>query len=306
MSKKKLKGGDSIKQYTPLIKAIQQRDEYKVRRLLNAAGDISPEKARELANEKDDIYGWSPLKWANFMYLHGPNHDNRNNQISCNIIGELLVEHGADLQVYLNTRADDASPPIDEILRGYSEENNNNRNEYSGGNAPTEQQRIRTALNGNYTPLINAIIRGNIEEVRRVLESGASPNQRDNEPVLHWCPFKWLEFVRMYGNINGDIISNNDYASLVEIIHNAGGQECYDDYHVREDSYNFYPVITTVNEQLEQIRRDAEDIDPEYEDMFVPNRRNTRGGIRRRKLTKSRKHKKNKRTSTKKRKPRKK
>lgn len=302
MSKKKIKGGVSIKQYTPLIKAIQQRDEYKVRRLLNAARDISPEKARELANEKDDIYGWSPLKWAKFMYLHGPNHDNRNNQISCNIIGELLIENGADLQVYLNTPPDGASPPIDEILRGYSEENNNNRNEYSGGSISTEADRITYAMDGNYTPLINAINRGNIEEVRRLLETGANPNQRDNVRGFNWCPFKWAAFARRYGGgLDGE-----DYDELVSILHEHGATTCYDANHVRENSYNYSPVITDIDEELEQLRRDAE----EDEEDNIQNTRNTTGGTRRRKNKKSRKHKKphkkNKRTSTKKRKPRKK
>ena len=299
MSKKKIKGGDSIKQYTPLIKAIQQRDEYKVRRLLNAAGDISPEKAREVANEKDDTYGWSPLKWANFMYLHGPNHDNRNNQISCNIIGELLIENGADLQVYLNTPPDGVSPPIDEILRGYSEENNNNRNEYSGGSISTEEDRITYAMDGNYTPLINAINRGNIEEVRRLLETGADPNQRDNVRGFNWCPFKWAAFARRYGGgLDGE-----DYDVLISILREHGATTCYDDNHVRENSYNYSPVITDIDEQLEQLRIDAEEDN-------MQNTRNTTGGTRRRKNKKSRKHKKthknpnkkNKRTLTKKRK----
>jgi len=302
---RKKKGGYSL-EYTPLIKAIQERDEWKVRRLLDAAAMISPEKAHEVANEKDNTYGWSPMKWANFMYLHGPNHDTRNNQISCNIIAELLVEHGVDIRNDFDNRNEftysyEPYPPIDEILRSYSEENNNNRNVIRGGDSPTEQQRIRTALDGNYTPLINAIIRGSIEEVRRLLETGANPNQRDGDARLNWCPFKWIAFVNNYGNIYND----EEYEEAVTLLHDHGARTCFDDNHVRENSYNYSPVITDIDEQLEQLRREAEE-DYYSDDDLGENRRNMAGGRRRRKLTKSRKHKKThkklKKTSAKRRK----
>jgi hypothetical protein len=157
------------------------------------------------------------------------------------------------------------------------------KNAYGGANVPeTQEQRIEYAVRRNYTPLINGILERNIEEVRRILDRGGNANQTDD--TYHWCPFKWLEFVRLYGGRNGDRISNDDYATLVEIIHRAGGQECYDDYHVRENSYNFSPVVTDIDEQLEQLRREAEE---DYsDDDYDRNRINTSGGRRRRKTQK--------------------
>lgn len=168
-----------------------------------------------------------------------------------------------------------------------------------GGSLPTQEQRITIAMNGNYTPLINAIIRIDIDRVRTLLENHADPNERDSQ--YNWCPLKWATFVFIYGDDD-----DYDIVDIQGLLRRAGGLNCYDDYNLREDSYNFSPVITEIDEQLEQIRRDAE----EYEEDNIQNTRNTMGGTRRRKHKKSRKHKKphkkNKRTSTKKRKPRKK
>ena len=162
---------------------------------------------------------------------------------------------------------------------------------YGGANVrETQEERIAYAVRRNYTPLINAILERNTGEVRRILDRGGNANQSDD--TYHWCPFKWLEFVRMYGTRNGDTISNNDYATLVELLHRAGGRECYDDYHVREDSYNFSPVVTDIDEQLEQIRREAEEDD--YDDDHDTTRINTSGGRRKRKTQKrSRSQKRN-------------
>ena len=171
-----------------------------------------------------------------------------------------------------------------------------------GGASETEQERIANAVRRNYTPLINAILERNTGEVRRILDRGGNANQTDD--TYHWCPFKWLEFVRLYGGRNGDRISDTDYRTLVEVIHLAGGRECYDDYHVREDSYNFSPVVTDIDEQLEQIRREAEE-DPSYDDAaYHANTRNTSGGRRRRKTQKRSKSQKrnNKKRRTRKRK----
>ena len=148
---------------------------------------------------------------------------------------------------------------------------------YSGD---TQEERISNTVRRNYTPLINAILERNVEEVRRILDRGGNANQTDD--IYRWCPFKWLEFVRLYGGRNGVRISDTDYRTLVELIHLANGRECYDDYHVREDSYNFSPVVTDIDEQLEQIRREAEE-DPSYDDAaYHANTRNTSGGRRRR------------------------
>lgn len=97
----------------------------------------------------------------------------------------------------------------------------------------------------------------------------------------------------MYGGRNGDTISHADYRSLVELLHRAGGEECYDENHTHADSYNFSPVITTIDEQLEQLRREAEE-DRSYDDNdnYDTSRINTSGGRRRRKTRKTRKTRK--------------
>lgn len=152
----------------------------------------------------------------------------------------------------------------------------------------TENERINEALNGNYTPLINAIIRGDINQIRNVLRPGEVANQRDN--TYNWCPFKWLEFVRNYVNR----YSREDYEELIRLLHENGSRSCFDDYHVREDSYNFSPVVLDIDEQLERIRREAED--EEDEGVNTPNRINMAGGRRRRKTRKSMKSRNNRKT----------
>ena len=152
-----------------------------------------------------------------------------------------------------------------------------------GRSVSTENERINEALNGNYTPLINAIIRGDINQVRNVLRPGEVANQRDN--TYNWCPFKWLEFVRNYGNR----YSREDYEDLIRLLHENGSRSCFDDYHIREDSYNFSPVILDIDEQLERIRREAEEND---DGVNTPKRINMAGGRRRKKSRKSRQTKK--------------
>jgi len=289
----------NLNEYTPLIRAIQQRNWHDVTRLIHDGAD---------PNERDNIEGWSPMKWTNYMYLYGPEHDVRNNQTACNIIGQILTENGVNIANDFDNNRIPFSynfyPRINDNRRGYSIEPNTRT--IGGSNAPTEEQRIRAALDGNYTPLINAIIRGDIPEIRRLLESGTDPNQCDEVEGYNWCPLKWAAFAYHYNNVYND---DEEYQQLMRfLIFERGARTCFDDYHIRENDYNFYPVITTINEQLEQILRDAEDIDSDYEDMNLPNRRNQAGGTRRRKARKykSRKdkksHKKGKQTSTKRRK----
>lgn len=168
----------------------------------------------------------------------------------------------------------------------------------------TENERINEALNGNYTPLINAIIRGDINQIRNVLRPGEVANQRDNK--YNWCPLKWLEFVRFYGNR----YSREDYEDLIRLLLENGSRTCFDDYHIQEDSYNFSPVVLDIDEALEKIRKESEE-DEEDNDHYENNRTNTSGGRRRRKMRKSMKTRKSrkpknsrkgKRTTTKKRK----
>jgi hypothetical protein len=175
-----------------------------------------------------------------------------------------------------------------------------------GRSVSTENERINEALNGNYTPLINAIIRGDINQIRNVLRPGEVANQRDNK--YNWCPLKWIEFIRFYGNR----YSREEYEDLIRLLLENGSRTCFDDYHIEEDSYNFSPVVLDIDEQLERIRREAEE--EEDDGVNTPNRINMAGGKRRkktrksmntRKTRKSRKPKnsrKGKRTTTKKRK----
>ena len=288
----------NLNEYTPLIRAIQQRDWHAVMRLLRDGAD---------PNERDNIERWSPMKWTNYIYLYGPEHDVPDNKTACNIIGEYLTESGVNIaRDFDNNRIPfsyNFYPRINDNRHGYNEQITTNRSGGSYTQTEEQEQRIHSALNGDYTPLINAIIRGNIPEIRRLIESGTDANQRDGIEGFNWCPFKWLAFAYDYNNVYNN---DEDYEELMRFLLERGARSCYDDYHIREDSYNFYPVITTINEELEQILRDAEDIDPEYEDSIFQNRKNTRGGTRKQKTRKSRKHKKThkkgKRTSTKRRK----
>ena len=172
---------------------------------------------------------------------------------------------------------------------------------YGGANVrESQEERIADAVRRNYTPLVNAILERHTEEVRRILDRGGNANQTDD--TFNWCPFKWLEFIRKYGGRNGDTISHNDYTTLVTLLHSAGGEECYDDNHVRADSYNFSPVVTDIDEQIEQMRREEQE-DPSYDDAdYYANTRNTSGGRRMRKTqkrSKSQKRNNNKRRTRK-------
>ena len=269
----------NLNEYTPLIRAIQQRDWHAVIRLLRDGAD---------PNERDNIEGWTPMKWANYMYFYGPDHNVPDNKTACNIIGQILTENGVNIANDFDNNRIPSSynfyPRINDNRRGYNAESNTRTN---GGSAPTEEQRIIAAMDGNYTPLINAINRGNFQEVRNLLEEGADPNQRDGVAMLNWCPMKWAAFAHFHGWVMND----EGYDELIRILRDGGSRTCYDDYHVRENEYNYYPVITTINEQLEQLRRDAEEEENDDYDILA-NTRNTAGGTRKRRARKSRKHKK--------------
>ena len=277
----------NLNEYTPLIRAIQARNWHDVMRLLDNGAN---------PNERDNIEGWSPMKWTNYMYLYGPQHEDRENQTACNIIGGVLRENGVNIaNDYDNNRVPfsyNFYPRIDDNRRGYIEQSTTQQ---GGSNAPTEQQRINSALNGalngDYTPLINAIIIGNIPEIRRLIETGTDANQRDGIEGFNWCPLKWLAFAYDYNNVYNN---DEDYEELMRFLLERGARSCYDPYHIRLDSYNFYPVITTINEELERIRRDDEEEAAEAEEAYIQNRRNMAGGTRKRKARKSktRKHKK--------------
>jgi len=166
-----------------------------------------------------------------------------------------------------------------------------------GGRSLTEADRINYALSGNYTSLINAIISENINEITRVLETGANANQRDT--VYNWCPMKWVAFVYYYGN-NHD---PNTYREMKLSLTNANppGRDCFDEHHIQADSYNFSPVVTDIDEQLEQLRREAEEEDYYSDDDLGENRINMSGGRRRRKRKTQKRSKSQKRNNKKRR-----
>ena len=150
-----------------------------------------------------------------------------------------------------------------------------------GRSVSTENERINEALNGNYTPLINAIIRGDINQIRNVLRPGELANQRDN--TYNWCPLKWVDFVRFYGNRYN---TREEYEELIRLLVENGSRSCFDDYHIEEDSYNFSPVVLDIDEALEKIRKESEEDEADHE-HYENNRTNTSGGRRRRKTRKS-------------------
>ncbi len=158
-----------------------------------------------------------------------------------------------------------------------------------GRSVSTENERINEALNGNYTPLINAIIRGDVNQIRNVLRPGELANQRDN--TYNWCPLKWADFVRFYGNRYN---TREEYEELIRLLVENGSRSCFDDYHIEEDSYNFSPVVLDIDEQLERIRREAEE--EEDEEVNTPNRINMAGGRRRKKSRKSMNSRKSRKT----------
>jgi hypothetical protein len=81
----KQKGGKN-EDYTPLIKAIKDRNVDEVERLLESG--TSP-------NETDSVYGWTPLTWASFVYDYAPDRRNHDNINKMTLIFEALVSHNA-------------------------------------------------------------------------------------------------------------------------------------------------------------------------------------------------------------------
>jgi ankyrin repeat protein len=279
--------------YTQLINAIIQLD-------IDLLNDLLANGAN--ANETDNVYNWCPLKWVEFVLLYTNNRVDFNTFIQ---FAEALRNARAEPCFDDDTHSQYNFAPIvnnldeEEIL---TEINNTRGGRYKkkikGGKNVTEQTRINDALEGNYTPLINAIITQDLASVETILENGADPNERDND-IYRWCPLKWATFVYYYGN-------NHDpdmYREIIRSLNNTNppGRNCFDDYHIEEDSYNFSPVILDIDEQLERIRRENEE-DEEDEEENTPNRMNMAGGIRRRQSRKHKKsHKKGKRGSTKRR-----
>jgi hypothetical protein len=148
-----------------------------------------------------------------------------------------------------------------------------------GGFVPiytTEEERVTTALNWNYTPLIDAIIKSNSGEVRRLLqEEHVDPNQRDY--VYNWFPLKWVSFVRGYGinhNDNDYIRKRMESEEIQMLLLDAGAVDNFDSI-LREYKYNFSPVITSEDHEIAALNNE------EYEEDEEAEHHNT-GGARRR------------------------
>jgi hypothetical protein len=143
-----------------------------------------------------------------------------------------------------------------------TEEINNTR----GGSNITEQTRINDALRGNYTPLINAIISQNVPLVGNILENGAD----------RWCPLKWAAFVFHHNNVHDPAV----YRDITLLLLRKGSRECFDENHIHENSYNFSPARTDMDEFLERRRTRREN---EMNNRF---KKDTSGGTRKRKVAK--------------------
>uniref|UniRef100_A0A6C0DGT5 Ankyrin repeat protein n=1 Tax=viral metagenome TaxID=1070528 RepID=A0A6C0DGT5_9ZZZZ len=87
MSLRNKKKGSTNADYTPLIKAIKERDAVRVEELLTNGANPS---------EKDELEKWCPMKWATYVYKYSPGHNIVDNQMKMYKIVELLVEARAD------------------------------------------------------------------------------------------------------------------------------------------------------------------------------------------------------------------
>ena len=304
-------------QYTPLINAIIENDPSVVQMLLESASD---------SNQPDSTYNWSPMKWALFVYAYGidsQEEDIHYQKQSLEAIIGLLESAGAtDVpDEPIDTSKYNFEPVILEQNDGNNNNNNNNtttggtrrkqnrkkttatairklktmkkrrKSSKKGGSNVTEQTRINDALAGNYTPLINAIIAQRVASVESILENGADPNERDN--TYRWCPLKWAAFVFHHNNVHDVAV----YRDIKVLLLRNGSHECYDENHIRENSYNFSPVRTDMDALLERRRVQRENtIDNRF-------RIDTSGG---RQSSKHKKAKKSRKSRTKRRKPSKK
>jgi hypothetical protein len=301
-------GGNAFNEYTPLIKAIRERNVDRVEELLRNGAD---------ANQKDDREGWSPMKWNNYSYLHGPDHDNISNQALDDRITELLLRYGANMMGFDN---------MDTFKYDFSRfgQNQNQSGDYTQrntggkrrrrrgktrkiktriGGSSTVQDRIRYALHREYTPLINAIIDNDPEEVEQLLNNGSDPNETDT--TYQWTPLKWAVFVYAFGVSDvGEAMyyERQSIETIIGLLENAGALNIPNE-PIQLDRYNFEPVVFNGEIEFQQDNDDDnddnddndDDNDNEIEYENNNNSRNTSGGKRRRNTRKSKKsHKKTK------------
>lgn len=103
--------------------------------------------------------------------------------------------------------------------------------------AEEETKRLRTILNNsqNFTPLINAIIKRDIDTVRKLLEEGADPNEPDK--LYNWCPLKWVDspvdsvlsepYPEPHSGTPVKYYSKDIHGPLRELLKNKGAKDCY-------------------------------------------------------------------------------
>jgi hypothetical protein len=109
-----------------------------------------------------------------------------------------------------------------------------------------DRERVKEALKGSYTPLINAIVDKNPDKVKELLNAGADPNEKDS--TYHWLPTKWVAFVYKYGidktNGDTDYDDRENLGAIDKLLDKAGAEnEPYNSL-LREDDYNYSPIVT--------------------------------------------------------------
>jgi hypothetical protein len=150
------------------------------------------------------------------------------------------------------------------------------RRNSKGGFEPvyrTPEDKIYTALDWSYTPLINAIIDINSIQVQRLLnEEHVNPNEIDS--VYGWSPMKWANFVYHYGFINyHDPGERDDLITIIELLNNAGARDETDNDDTSNDGgYDFSPIIRNVPPPVEIDSDESLSNSDDSEDE------NTRGG----------------------------
>jgi hypothetical protein len=164
------------------------------------------------------------------------------------------------------------------------------------GGSSTVQSRIHYALHREYTPLIDAILDNDPEEVQELLNNGADPNERDT--TYQWSPVKWAVFVYAFGVSDlGEAMyyERQSIQAIIGLLENAGALNIPNE-QIQLDTYNFEPVVFNGEITFQQ---DHDDDNDEIEDENNDNSRNTSGGKRRKNSRKSKKsHKKAKRGSS--------
>jgi len=138
-----------------------------------------------------------------------------------------------------------------------------------------ETNRIAAALKGKYTPLINAIIAENKGTVQELLEKGDDVNEKD-EINIKWSPIKWASFIYEYGDNLKNPFDKANMLEIIKMLKKRGANSRFDSI-LRDDSYNFTPLLLQDDVEEEKLRRELEEQD---------------GGRRVRKTKKSRKTKK--------------